>query len=111
MSAEEWEVRRRHEQERKELLARDLHDKYMTAHMPKEVSDRLFEFAWEEGHSSGTYEVERIYADVKDVVNKAFKAGVAFVEDGKPNEYGFACAEFDEDGSCIHSDHMQAAGL
>jgi hypothetical protein len=29
----------------------------------------------------------------------------------EPNEYGFVCAEFDEDGSCIHSEHMTAAGL
>jgi hypothetical protein len=28
-----------------------------------------------------------------------------------PNEYGFVCAEFDADGSCIHSEHMMAAGL
>jgi hypothetical protein len=27
------------------------------------------------------------------------------------DEYGFECPDFDEDGSCIHSDHMAAAGL
>jgi hypothetical protein len=32
-------------------------------------------------------------------------------DEPEPNEYGFVCAEFDEDGSCIHSDHMNAAGL
>lgn len=26
-------------------------------------------------------------------------------------DYGFECDEFDEDGSCIHSDHMVAAGM
>jgi hypothetical protein len=110
VSAEDWAVQRRHEQERRELLARDLHDKYMTAGMPKAVSDRLFEFAWEHGHSAGTHEVEMFYADAKDIVNAAFKAGKR-----KPvtygHDFGFECAEFDEDGSCIHSDHMQAAGL
>jgi hypothetical protein len=69
--------RRADERSRQDLLRRDLRDKYVTAGMPEAVSDRLFEVAWEHGHSSGDHEVEMFYESIKDVVNAAFRAGRA----------------------------------
>lgn len=117
MNEYQWDQQRRHDRERRELLARDLHDKYMTAGMPKEVSDRLFESAWEHGRSAGTHEVETFYADARDIVNAAFRAGRNATRSAQTSthitrtEWGFTCEELSENGSCIHSDHMQAAGL
>lgn len=69
---------RREEHERQDLLRRDLRDKYIASAVPDSVADRLFEYAWMEGHANGNHEVERIYEDLKDVVNAAFRAGREF---------------------------------
>lgn len=105
------EFERRLRQSERALLALDLRQKYLRPHVPDGVAAKVFDKAWEDGHAEGTYTLEQHYDDLSEIANAAFRAGIAFVEDGKPNEYGFACAEFDENGSCVHSEHMQAAGL
>jgi hypothetical protein len=99
----------------RDQLERDLRQKYLTPGIPDAVAAKVFDKAWEDGHASGTHEVEIHYDDLSEIVNAAFKAGRKRERKhrlpGASAEYGFECEEFDENGSCIHSDHMQAAGL
>ena len=54
---------------------RRLRGQFLAASVPDEVADRLFTYAYREGHASGMHEVEFIYDDLADLVNAAFLAG------------------------------------
>lgn len=71
----ELERRLREQQSERDLLAQDLRRKYLIERVPDEVAKRVFNKAWEDGHASGTYEVEQQYDELSEIVNAAFKAG------------------------------------
>lgn len=59
---------------------RDEHQKqmaasYLTEDLPAEVTDRLYAYAWSEGHSCGFREVENVYSEIVSLVEAAYKAG------------------------------------
>jgi hypothetical protein len=43
---------------------------YLRTASPR-ILERLFAYAWEQGHASGGHEVENVFADVADIVNDA----------------------------------------
>lgn len=71
----EFEERMRQRQSERDLLAQDLRQKYLIERVPDEIAQRVFNKAWEDGHASGTHEVEMHYDDLSEIVNAAFKAG------------------------------------
>jgi hypothetical protein len=71
----EFEKRLRDQQSERDLLAQDLRQKYLTPGVPDEVAAKVFDKAWEDGHASGTHEVEIHYDELSEIANAAFKAG------------------------------------
>lgn len=55
--------------------ARRFRAQFLAANVPDEVADRVFGYAWREGHANGMHEVEMIYDDLADLVNIAYLAG------------------------------------
>lgn len=43
--------------------------------IPVHITDRVFSFAYEEGHASGWGEVENYYVEIAPIVIAAFNAG------------------------------------
>ena len=62
-------------------LEKELRARYMRKGMSEEAALAAFDFAWEEGHSSGNWEVEMYYTDIARVANLAFDAGWAGGQD------------------------------
>lgn len=70
------ESRRIAREDRRDLLAQDLRQKYLRPQVPEDVAKRVFDKAWEDGHSAGDHEVEMHYDDLSEIANAAFKAGI-----------------------------------
>lgn len=52
-----------------------LRGQYLAAEVPDAVADRLFSYAYQQGHANGWHEVEFFYDDLADLVNAAYLAG------------------------------------
>ena len=79
----EASLRRKQAEDERTLLAQDLRQKYLRKGVPDHVAKRVFDKAWEDGHASGTHEVEIHYDEISEIVNAAFAAGVRHEREGK----------------------------
>jgi len=69
---------REREREIKHQFAADLAEEHLTDQVPTEISDKVFTWAWSEGHSMGYSAVEDYYEDLADLVFAAFEAGQGY---------------------------------
>ena len=58
----------------RDVLAARLREDYLHD-LPVEVTDKVFRKAWEDGHASGTHEVEQQYRELAEIVALAFDHG------------------------------------
>lgn len=54
--------------------AKALAEKHLPG-LPERVTDKVFEYAWEEGHASGWNEVEYVYQEVAAIAEVAYEMG------------------------------------
>lgn len=74
------EARREREAETKAHYRSEFATDFGIAHLPRAVTDEVFEFAYREAHSDGWSTVENHYGEVAGVVLSAYEAGLKAVQ-------------------------------
>ena len=70
LANEAWKAHRIKMQDEKEMLFEKLKG---TTNLTESQKKKIFEYAWDEGHSSGEYEVEAIFNRLVELVEDCLK--------------------------------------
>ncbi len=58
----------------RDRIERRLKDEHLPS-VPKSVTAKVFNKAWDDGHANGEHEVEMHYVEIADIVLEAWEAG------------------------------------
>jgi hypothetical protein len=77
------EERRRLEAARRAEHAEEMAATYLPG-LPEAVTDKVYEYAYQQGHSAGYPDIESYYADLVEVIEIAYNAGYNEARDQRP---------------------------